>query len=68
MTRTSSSESRISARRSACSASRTSTLTSRIERSGPSEIVAMSPINPSPSAIARQTRASIPVRCGCSMR
>src|SRR4051812_8509559 len=28
----------------------------------------MSPISPSPSAIARHTRASMPVRCGCSIR
>jgi hypothetical protein len=39
-----------------------------MERSGPIEIVWMSPMSPSPSAIARHTRASMPVRWGCSMR
>ena len=68
MTRTSSIDAMISARRCAWSMSRTSTLTSRIERSAPIEIVWMSPMSPSPSAIARQTRASMPVRWGCSMR
>jgi hypothetical protein len=54
--------------RSACSGSCSSTLMSRTERSAPIETVVTSPIRPSPSAIARQTRASMPVRCGCSMR